>query len=121
MVKEAGWIYSVETLIKAVPFVLNKLPETKFIIAGEGFERRKLKKLAESLRISKNIKFVGQLFEKQIPDYLKLSDIYVSTSLSDGSSLSLIEAMFSGSFPVVTRIPANEEWTKDEVNGFLRT
>lgn len=112
-------IYDVKTLIRAVPFVLEKLPDIKFIIAGDGSEKEKLGKIAKSLGVLKNIRFVGWLSEKQIPDYLKLGDVYVSTSLSDGSSMSLAEAMASGVFPVVTRIPANKEWIKDGVNGFF--
>jgi glycosyltransferase involved in cell wall biosynthesis len=54
-----------------------------------------------------------------MPGLLGQSDIYVSTSLSDGTSVSLLEAMAAGGFPVVTDIPANREWIKDGENGFL--
>jgi glycosyltransferase involved in cell wall biosynthesis len=51
--------------------------------------------------------------------YLSISDIYVSTSLSDGTSASLLEAMTCALPPVVTSIPANKEWIQDGWNGFL--
>jgi glycosyltransferase involved in cell wall biosynthesis len=43
----------------------------------------------------------------------------VSTSLYDGTSVSLLEAMGSGAFPIVTDIPANREWIVNGENGFL--
>jgi glycosyltransferase involved in cell wall biosynthesis len=45
--------------------------------------------------------------------------VYVSTSLSDSTSVSLLEAMAAGTFPVVTDIEANHEWIDDGENGFL--
>ena len=54
-----------------------------------------------------------------MPALLSQADIYVSTSLYDGTSVSLLEAMGSGAFPVVTDIPSNREWITDAENGFL--
>jgi glycosyltransferase involved in cell wall biosynthesis len=54
-----------------------------------------------------------------MPDLLTKADIYVSTSLYDGTSVSLLEAMASGCFPVVSDIPSNREWIRDGENGFL--
>jgi glycosyltransferase involved in cell wall biosynthesis len=54
-----------------------------------------------------------------MPSLLEKTDVYVSTSLSDGTSVSLLEAMASGAFPVVTDIAANKEWIADGINGFL--
>ena len=54
-----------------------------------------------------------------MPSFLSEADIYVSTSLHDGTSVSLLEAMAAGVFPIVTDIPANREWITDGENGFL--
>jgi glycosyltransferase involved in cell wall biosynthesis len=54
-----------------------------------------------------------------MPGLLAQADIYVSTSLHDGTSVSLLEALGSGAFPVVTDIPSNREWVSDGKNGFL--
>jgi glycosyltransferase involved in cell wall biosynthesis len=54
-----------------------------------------------------------------MPDYLRSADIYVSTSLSDGTSVSLLEAMACGVFPIVTDIPGNRPWIAHGKNGFL--
>jgi glycosyltransferase involved in cell wall biosynthesis len=46
-------------------------------------------------------------------------DVYVSASLWDGASISLMEAMACGVFPVVSDIPANREWLQDGATAFL--
>jgi len=112
-------IYNVELLIKAIPFVVQKVKNIEFIIAGDGTEKTYLTKLSDDLKVTKYVKFIGRIPHAQIVDYLARSDIYISTSLSDGTSVSLLEAISCGLFPVVTDIPANREWIRNGENGFL--
>ena len=112
-------IYNISLLIKAIPIILNELPRVKFIIAGDGSEREILEKEIDRLNLSDYVKFLGRIPHQEMPYLLAKSDIYVSTSLFDGTSVSLLEAMASGCFPVVSDIPANREWIEDGKNGFL--
>ena len=112
-------IYNVEMLIKAVPSVLKQVPETKFIVAGNGEQREYLTNLANSLGILGTVRFVGWVSHDELPKYLASSDIYVTTSLSDSSSVSLQEAMACQLAPVVTDIPANHAWIENGKNGFI--
>jgi glycosyltransferase involved in cell wall biosynthesis len=109
----------VETLIKSIPLVLHEVPEAKFIIAGEGEQRSYLESLTQSSGVSSGVRFIGWISNNELPDYLASSDVYVSTSLSDGTSISLLEALASELAPVVTDIPANRPWVNDGDNGFL--
>ena len=62
----------------------------------------------------------GGLFDLEIlREKFQLHQIYVSTSLSDGSSVSLLEALSSGRICVCRDFPSNREWIKDGTNGFL--
>lgn len=112
-------IYNVSLLIRAIPLVLKEEPHTKFLIAGDGSERENLEKEARNLRIGSSVVFLGRIPHSDMPTLLAEADIYVSTSLSDGTSVSLLEAMGSGAFPIVTDILSNREWIADGVNGFL--
>lgn len=112
-------IYDVESLINAVPLVRNDIPSVKFMIAGEGPLEGKLKNMTEFLGISESIRFVGSISHEELPEYLRLSDVYVSTSLSDaGISASTAEAMACAVAPVITDFGDNGKWVEDGSNGF---
>jgi glycosyltransferase involved in cell wall biosynthesis len=112
-------IYNVSLLIRAIPIVLKEEPETKFLIAGDGAEKETLERQAEGLDINSSVEFLGRVPHEEMPNLLSQADIYVSTSLHDGTSVSLLEAMASGAFPIVTDIPSNREWIRNAENGFL--
>jgi glycosyltransferase involved in cell wall biosynthesis len=111
--------YNVSQLIKAIPRILLEEPRAKCFIAGNGEERKNLEELVKRLKVSAAVQFLGQVPHQEMRNLLAQSDIYVSTSLSDGTSVSLLEAMGAGAFPVVTDIPSNREWISDGDNGFL--
>ncbi len=112
-------IYNLSLLIRAIPMVLKEEPNARFIIAGIGSEREKLEKQVKNLNINSNVQFLGWVTHEEMPKLLSQADIYISTSLDDGTSISLLEAMASGAFPIVTDIPSNREWISDGENGFL--
>ena len=112
-------IYNLSLLIRAIPFVLKEEPNAKFIIAGIGSERESLEKQVKDLNISPSVQFLGWVTHEEMPKLLSRADIYISTSLDDGTSVSLLEAMAAGAFPIVTDIPSNREWISDGENGFL--
>ena len=63
--------------------------------------------------------FSGGVSDSAIKDALQSASYYLSASLSDGASSSLLEAMACGLFPIISDIPANREWITHEKNGLL--
>jgi len=112
-------IYDIDSLIDSIPIVLKEVPEAKFIIAGRGSQETKLKELAKSLGVIENVNFVGWISHDELPKYLASSDLYVSTSLSDTISISLLEAMACGLAPIVTDVGDNRKWIENGKNGFV--
>jgi glycosyltransferase involved in cell wall biosynthesis len=112
-------VYNLEQLLHAIPSVLKVNDRVRFLLVGRGRQEGYLKQLAVSLGIDQYVKFVGFLHRDQLPNFLACADVYVSTSLSDGSSVSLLEGIACGCFPVVTDIPANREWIREQENGLL--
>ena len=112
-------IYNVELLVRAAPEISKRIPNAKILIAGEGPENERLASLAGDLGVSDRVHFIGAVPHDRMPGYLRTASVYVSTAMSDGASVSLLEAMACGTFPVVTDIPANREWVEDGKNGFL--
>jgi L-malate glycosyltransferase len=112
-------IYDVDTLLKAIPYVLKQVPEARFIIAYKKNESSKVKQIREALDKPENVIFLEWIPRSQLPNILSTASVYVSSSLSDGASNALFEAMSCQLAPVVTAIPANRHWVKDGINGFL--
>jgi len=112
-------IYGVEYLIEAIPHILKENKNVKFLILGEGPLTSIFKAKIENFVRSGHVRFIGTVPHDKVADYLSAADIYVSTSFSDGTSASLLEAMACSLAPVVTEILGNKEWVEDEVNGLL--
>ena len=113
-------IYDIETFVRAVPLVLAKVPDARFVVAGKGSQADFLKGLAESLKVSGSVVFTGPIPFEEVPNYVASADIYVSTSLSDaGLSASTAEAMASGLPVVITDFGDNKKWVTDGENGYL--
>jgi len=113
-------VYSIDTLIKAVPLVLKKVPDARFVVVGVGSQESKLKRMAEDMGVSEKIYFAGFIPNEKLPRYLGTADVYVSTSLSDGGiAASTAEAMSCGLPVIITDVADNKEWVKEGENGFL--
>lgn len=113
-------IYSVDTLIAAIPKVRDKYPDVRFMVIGEGSEESEIKNLAVELKVNDVIQFRKFVPHNELPEVLKNSDIYVDTlPISAGVSVGLLEAMASGCFPVVARIPGVSEVITDGKNGLI--
>jgi len=111
--------YNIECLIRAVPLVLKRCQNAKFILKGAGPLKTYLQHLVYELNVSDHVRFVGLTPHHEIAQYLVAADIYVSTPFIDTTSVSLLEAMACGLPPIVTDIAGNREWINDEVNGLL--
>jgi len=112
-------IYDVRTLLRALPAFFETHPAWRVRIAGEGSRRPKLEREARRLSLDGRVEFLGRLSRARLVDELLRARLYVSTSLSDSTSVSLLEAMALGAHPVVSDLPANREWLTDPEQGFF--
>jgi glycosyltransferase involved in cell wall biosynthesis len=112
-------LYNVSSFVQAIPRVLEKDSRMRFVIAGEGPERERLERQVNDLKIGPFVSIMGAVPHAAMSGLLRDADIYVSTSTSDGTSVSLLEAMAAGAFPVVTNIDSNQRWISNGKNGFL--
>jgi glycosyltransferase involved in cell wall biosynthesis len=96
-------------LLKGRPFAL--------LLVGDGPDRKKLERLGTLLGVSEQLRFLG--FRQDIPKILSALDIFVSPSLWEGLSISLLEAMAAAKPIVATSILPNAELIQHEVTGLL--
>ena len=112
-------VHGVEYFIRAVPAVLKRRPDVRVILVGSGPLEHEYRKLVNELNIDNFVHFAGWLDKSQLAEHLNAADIYVSTSLSDGTSCSLLEAMSCALPVVVTDVPSYFEWVEDGVTGYI--
>lgn len=113
-------LYNIDTIIRDFAVFSNKHPEWILHIAGKGGETEKLKLLCRDLKINEKVKFLGWLNKEQNNKQYAKASIYVSIPSSDGTSVSLLEAMSANCIPIVSDLPANREWIEDNINGVIR-
>lgn len=113
-------IHDVDTLVHAIPKVLSRAPTARFVLLGGGSERDRLEKLADELGVRDKTYFGGHVTEDEMAEWLRTSDVYVSTSLSDaGLAAGTAEAMASELPVVSTDNSENDKWIDVEQGGFL--
>lgn len=112
-------LYRVDTLVEALARLKERSVPFEARIGGEGSERPRLEQRVGEAGIGEATRFVGRIEADEMPAQMAWSDVYVSTSSSDGASSSLFEALSVGTFPVVSDIVANQPFIEPGVNGEL--
>jgi len=87
------------------------------MIVGDGSERKNLEKKVDELDIGELIHFLGE--RKDIPDLLQAMDIWLNTSLMEGFSIAVLEAMLSKLPVIATNAGGNEEAIVPGVTGYV--
>lgn len=112
-------LYNVAVLLRALPKIIAHHPNLVCVLAGDGPQKETLKTLAHTLGIEKQLRWLGWLSPAELAIWLRRAKVYVSPSLSDGTSTALTEAMACGCFPVVSDIVANHPWVENGRTGLL--
>jgi len=105
------------TLIRAVGRVVAEVPDFQLDIVGDGPARRELEMLRDSLGLTDHVHFRG--YHSRVGDFLATADFFVLSSLSEGVSLALLEAMASGLPVVATDVGGNGEVVVPGETGYL--
>lgn len=111
-------IYGVDVLARAFVLAAREAPELRLALLGGGSQAGLLRKIFENAGVSDRVFFGGRVGNEDLPEMYRAADLYVSTSHSDGSSVSLLEAMACGKPALVSDIPGNREWVTPGENGW---
>jgi glycosyltransferase involved in cell wall biosynthesis len=115
-----GWepIYGVEVIAKAFVLAAQKCPELHLVMLGNGSQAQLLRQIFTQGGVLDRVHFPGQVGQADLPRFYRSADLYVSASHSDGTSISLLEALASGRPALVSDIPGNREWVTPGENGW---
>jgi glycosyltransferase involved in cell wall biosynthesis len=93
-------LYNVGCILRAFALIQEKYPESKLMIAGEGWMRAELEQLARDLEL-RHVTFIGRVPFEKMPDLYDSADIYLNGTNIDNMPGSLTECFASG-LPVIT-------------------
>ncbi len=105
------------TLLNAAAPLIKNDPSVYLLLIGSGPEQARLADIADKFRITDHVVFTGH--RDDIPEMLAATDIFALSSLTEGLSNALLEAMAAAKPVVVTAVGGNPEVVRDEVDGFL--
>ena len=110
---------SVDVLLDYWAKVIKPSDHCKLMIIGDGPSKPELEEQAARLGITDTVFFVGKVMHDDLPPYYACFDLYVTASLSDTNSISMLEGMSTG-LPVLQRFDElNEGQVRDGVNGYI--
>lgn len=109
----------VDHFLRALPAVLSRVPELRAVIAGDGDDIDRLKRIADKLGIGQAVEFTGRLTEEEKVRLLRSLWFTVNTSLKEGWGLTVVEANACGTPSVASNVPGLRDAVKDNETGLL--
>jgi glycosyltransferase involved in cell wall biosynthesis len=105
------------TLLRALAVAVERVPNLRLRIVGDGPEREKLEALTQELGLTGRVEFLGERHD--VPALLSQAAFFVTSSLTEGISLTLLEAMAVGLPVVATSVGGNREIVVEGLTGRL--
>ena len=135
-------IYGIDVLVQAFVLASRQRPELRMVMLGGGSQaglvRRAISQPGPLNGLGygsgnnnregdrnlpgidpDRVMFPGQVSYRDLPRFYRQADLYVAASHSDGTSISLVEALACGTPALVSDIPGNREWITPGENGWL--
>jgi len=97
--------------------ILEKVPNAKFVLVGDGALRLRYEEVARELNIKKDVYFLGK--RTDVPAIISSLDVSVLSSTNEGFSNVIMESMAAGKPVVATNVGGSKEMIKDGITGYL--
>jgi phosphatidylinositol alpha-1,6-mannosyltransferase len=115
----------VDTVLRALPAILERAPDVRYAVAGSGPVRERLEELARKAGVMERVAFLGAVDERDLPALYNLASVYVGASRRaerigvEGFGISLIEASACGLPVVAGNSGGIPDAVRDGETGFL--
>ncbi len=106
-------------LIDAMVTVRHEIPDAELVIIGDGPLGKSLRLKVKNLNLENDIKFLGEISNESVPEYLSRADVFVRPSLSEGLGISFLEAMAAGLPIIGTPVGGIPDFLKDGETGLF--
>ena len=111
--------YGVDVLARAFVLATQRSENVDLILLGSGSQANRIRQILNTGGVLDRVTFGGQVSQTELPGWYGMADLYISPSYVDGSSVSLMEALACGLPCLVSDIPANKEWVRENEDGWL--
>lgn len=110
---------NVQTMLKAISHIAKFRDDFVFLIAGDGFLKKKLQAMTRDLHLQERVRFLGRIPHTYLTHLYNLSDIFLFPTIFEGLGRAVLEAIASG-LPIITSNygPVTELVTHEK-NGLL--
>ncbi|HEY9075504.1 MAG TPA: glycosyltransferase [Anaerolineaceae bacterium] len=112
-------IYGVDVALRGFALAARQEPRLRLILLGGGSQAGLIHQVIEENELRDRVYLGGQVRQADLPGYYQESDLYLSASHSDGTSVSLLEALACGKPVLVSDIPGNREWITQGQEGWF--
>ena len=108
-----------DEVLESMPALLKLYPDLTYLIAGDGDDRDRLQRKAQSLGVADRVVFAGYVAEPEKADYYRLADAYVMPGRGEGFGFVFLEAMACGVPVVASRLDGSREAVRHGELGIL--
>lgn len=115
LVPEKGFEY----LIGAMPSVLERHPDARLVLAGDGPERPRLERLAQQLGLRAKVEFAGEIAHEAVPEFVRALDVFVQPSLTESFGVSALEASATAIPVIASDVEGGRDIVRDGETGIL--
>ncbi|MBI1837202.1 MAG: glycosyltransferase [Flavobacteriia bacterium] len=112
-------LYRIDAIILYFKEFVVEYHNWKLVIGGTGEETIQYKKLVSDLNLESKVEFTNWLDLKQNHEWYSKSSIYISIPITDGTSVSVLEAISAGCIVILSDLPVSHEWITDGVSGVI--
>lgn len=120
-VSRLGKEKSVDKLITEFSKLIDKIPNIKLLLVGDGPDQEELQELVKKLDIEKYVIFVGKVPIDKVQNYYHLMDVFSTFSTTETQGLTVLEALASSVPVVAIKDDSFEGVIKNNKNGYLFT
>lgn len=110
---------NVEFLLNAQHKLIEKHPNIKLLIVGDGPDKEKYEQLAKDLKISQSVIFNGKAAWEEMPFFYHCADVFATASTTETQGLTVIEAMAAGVVPLCIKDESFLGTVTNELNGLI--
>jgi glycosyltransferase involved in cell wall biosynthesis len=112
-------IFNHHVILTAFKMINQRFKLTKLIVTNTGASTSQIEKFIFDNGLFDSVNLLGEIPEHKLLMQMSKSDLYLNASETDGSSVSLLQAMSLGVVPISSNVGGTSEWIDHGITGFL--